>query len=312
MILLLALACVHDDTPLALAVCKATPGLSMDAAGQAHLAELVDPAELEIWASEGSDYGLGIRALGLGGYGTIRANASCRMESLGWDTAQVVRSTPDFTLIDPFEPTAVWEQPLVETPLTLSLISLPDERRVVHLDLERARSEADAARVLADAGDFEGATAALNALQVWFGDPMIHFELAEVERKKLLAERDRTLTDLEGGTTQLSQVAARATLIVMWTPECEDCPKALTVLSEIAAAEPDLSVITLVPAGSVVPDVAVPVYVQPEGWFEPDGLPYLVLLDPELQVAWRWTGFDESDTNSLRKSLAGAVHYALK
>lgn len=175
MLLLLALACGTPTTPdwLATRACEAMPGLQIDAAGRAYAADAVDPAELALWDDGSPSHG--IRALGVPGYGVIRANAICTLDAIEGDRVRLTRSEPDVSILDPYVTRDVYKLPRVERSFEVEIVATEAGPRA-RVGLVRARAEAAAAWELARAGDEEGALAALDALYAWFPDPMITWE----------------------------------------------------------------------------------------------------------------------------------------
>lgn len=199
MLLFALLACGTPTSPdwLATRACQGMPGLVIDAAGRAYLADAVDPAELALW--EDGSVSPGIRALGVPGYGVIRANLICTVDEVveGPDGVRVrmTRSENDLSKLVPYDPREVHAQERVDRPFEVEIVDTPRGPRA-RVGLARARAEAEAARALGRQGDEEGALAAFDALYAWFPDPMIAWEKEAVRAERRRAF-EHTQLDLE-------------------------------------------------------------------------------------------------------------------
>lgn len=200
MLLFALLACGTPTSPdwLATRACQGMPGLVIDAAGRAYMADAVDPEELALW--EDGAVSPGITALGVPGYGVIRANLICTIDELVETPeglrVRMTRSENDIGILIPFQAREVHAQPRVDRPFEVVIVDTPRGPRA-RVGLARARAEAEAARALGHAGDEAGALAAFDALYAWFPDPMIRWEKEAVitarrrafERTQLTLER---------------------------------------------------------------------------------------------------------------------------
>ena len=186
--MLLLIACALPKTPdeVALRVCRGMPGLEVDAAGQALLQEVIDPEEWALWRAD-TDYGPVIRRIGLEGYGTVRANVSCRLESVDDQGARVVRSEPDLDLmLDLWDTGRVADQPRTQRAFDLVF---QDGR--VHLGLAEQRERRDEAMERAEEQRWEEAIAGLQALTI--PDPMLPLWEEEVRRQRQAVEEQARL-----------------------------------------------------------------------------------------------------------------------
>ena len=179
MLLLLLSACGTPTSPdwLGTRACELMPGLVIDAAGRAYAADAIDPAELALWA-DGS-VSPGIRAIGVPGYGVIRANLMCTLEGVIRDEdgtqVRLTRSEPDVSTMDPFVALDVHTLDRIERSIEVDIVQTELGPRA-RVGLAQARAEAAAAHQLARSGDQDGAMAAFDALHDWFPDPMITWE----------------------------------------------------------------------------------------------------------------------------------------
>lgn len=170
--LLWLLACADPHAELLLRTCEAMPGLDVDAAGRQLLRDLLVPDELALYDADPAPR-LGLERATLPGYGVIRANSRCE-----W------REDDPFPLLLRWEPdlnparfvvTEVQELPFARQEPRYTVEDTPAGPRV-RVGLAEALAEADAAWALAEAGDLDGAEAALEALHGRFPDPLILFE----------------------------------------------------------------------------------------------------------------------------------------
>lgn len=187
----LLIACTLPKTPdeVALRACRGMPGLEVEAAGQALLKQVIDPQEWALWR-EDSDYGPVIERIGLEGYGTVRANVSCQLESLDAEGADVVRSEPDLDLMaDRWDTSKVVDQPRSPRAFRLEF-----RDGLVHLDLAEHRRQRDEAMALAEEQRWDDAIAALNAITM--PDPMLPLWVQEVHRQRQGVEDEARLQEL--------------------------------------------------------------------------------------------------------------------
>ncbi len=198
----LLIACTLPKTPeeVVLRACRGMPGLDVDAAGQALLKDVIDTEEWALWRSS-EDYGEVIDRIRLEGYGTVRANLSCRLVSIDDQGADVVRKEPDLDLLlETWDTGRVANQPRVERAYRLTL---QDDGRV-HLDLATHRQARDEAMVLASEQRWEEAIAALEAITT--PDPMLPLWVEEVGRQRTaLEEEERARIFLEDLDEELDQ-----------------------------------------------------------------------------------------------------------
>lgn len=184
----LLIACTLPKTPeeVALRACRGMPGLDVDAAGQALLVDVIDPEEWAIWRAD-TDYGPVIERIGLGGYGTVRANVTCRLESIDEDGADVVRTEPDLDLLlDVWDVGKVSDQPRLERAFRLEF---QDDR--VHLGIAEQRALRDEAWAHVEHQRWDEALAGLDLIELH--DPMLPLWRHEVERlREALEEEQRS------------------------------------------------------------------------------------------------------------------------
>ena len=180
------IACTLPKTPedVALRACHGMPGLEVDAAGQALLVDVIDPEEWAIWRAD-SDYGPVIERIGLGGYGTVRSNVSCRLESIDDDGADLVRTEPDLDLLlDTWDAGKVIDQPRLERAFRLDF---KDGR--VHLGLAEQRALRDEAWAHVEHGRWDEAKAGLD--RIAFHDPMLPLWRHEVDRRREAVDEEQ-------------------------------------------------------------------------------------------------------------------------
>jgi hypothetical protein len=153
------------------------PGLDVDAAGQAFLVDAIHPDEYAIWR-QSEDYGAVIDRIGIEGYGTVRANLTCRLESIDSEAATVVRTEPDLDLLlDEWDPGKVTSQPRLERTMRLEF---RNDR--IYLGVAEQRELRDRAWEAAEDGRWDEALAGLEALTV--PDPMLPLWVEEVSRRQ--------------------------------------------------------------------------------------------------------------------------------
>jgi hypothetical protein len=124
----------------------------------------------------------GLETIGPAGLGVIRANSRCRViervkQSDGW-LITLVRDEPDLSLQPIWNRTEVYELPTVARTVQVLVVSTAEGPRV-RLNLDRALAELTAARLLSQQGNSEAAFQALDALALWFPDPLLRWERDE-------------------------------------------------------------------------------------------------------------------------------------
>lgn len=223
------LSCGPSVEELAVVACEGVPGLSVDAAGQALLTDVVTQDVLDHWRT--TEPRAGLAHLGPIPYGVVRANVSCEPVATEGGTVRLKRTEPD--LVWPFDKEEVEDLPTRQVELTLEVGETEAGRRVL-LDLDRAVAEADAAA----AAPPDEAFAMLDALAAWFPDPMIRWERRLVEERALLAELvDAPQLDLETGTLQLTYGGAQELERLELTVTCPDASDTLDVPNVTTGSE---------------------------------------------------------------------------
>ena len=305
--ILLLLGCAIQLAPEIKAVraCDAMPGLSLDSAGLAMTQDIIVDDERALWAEHIAE-GPGFERIGLNGYGVIRANLSCRLLSLSDGKAVLERDEPDISLLTPWESTSVWELPTRRTTLNYTLENTPQGLRV-RTGLAEAMDAATQARTLNTGGDAQAAILAWETLHATYPDPMIRFEIEEIQRQVDLAQKDRIL---EGplGETRLSALAGPVTLLASTPQECTDCAAMLAIFDAVQQDNPSLRIILLAEQADQLGEHIR--YRMPQAPTERGPLPVLTLLDATYSETWIWTGFQPSDALDLQASLNAAVQSA--
>ena len=189
----LLIACTLPKSPeeIALRACRGMPGLDVDAAGQAFLIDAIHPDEYTLWR-ESEDYGAVLDRIGIEGYGTVRANLTCRIESIDSEAATVVRTEPDLDLLlAEWDPGKVTSQPRFERTMRLEF---RNDR--IHLGVAEQRELRDRAWEAAEDGRWDEAVSGLEALTV--PDPMLPLWVEEVSRRRnRLEDEERARVFLE-------------------------------------------------------------------------------------------------------------------
>ncbi len=162
---------------LAERACEIFPAVAIDGVGQALAREVILDEEQALWRS--APPGAALSELGPEGLGVIRANSGCRATSSEANSegrrVHLVRTEPDLSLMPLFTKAEVRDLPTLERELILQVVNTPMGPRV-RVDLARALSELDEVRTLARSGRTRQAIEALDALEVWFGDPTLRWE----------------------------------------------------------------------------------------------------------------------------------------
>lgn len=184
-----------DPESLALAACQAMPGLSVPGAGRAMARDAVTPEELALW--DEPDYAVGIRTIGLDGYGVIRANVVCEVEAIepqadGTTRVRLRREEPDVRGLEPWETRSVYKQERRFRTMTFDIVDTEAGPRA-RVGVAKARAEAEAAWALAHQGRYDEAVAALDALDAWFPDPMILWEQRAMRERQRQEQQTATL-----------------------------------------------------------------------------------------------------------------------
>lgn len=307
--ILLLLGCSLQLSPdlKAIRACDAMPGLSLDSAGLAMTKGIVVDDERALWA-ENIAQGPGFERIGYAGYGVIRANLSCKLVSLRDGQAVLERSEPDIDQLAVWEPTSVWDLPTRTVTLNYTMEDTPEGLRV-RTGLAPAMDAAAKARALQQAGDYQGAIAAWKTLQLTYPDPMIRFEIEEIERLVHMAQIDQVLAGPDG-EVRLSALAGSVTLVVRTPQDCSDCQAMLDTFATVQQDNPSLRVILLTDQPDKLGDQ--PRYSMPSAEPEVDPLPILSLLNGTYTEIWRWTGFEPSDSLDLQASLNAAIQSELR
>ncbi len=306
--ILLLLGCSLQLAPELKAVraCDAMPGLSLDSAGLAMTKGIIVDDERALWADNIAQ-GPGFERIGYSGYGVIRANLSCKLVSLEGGKAVLERQEPDIDQLPIWEPTSVWDLPTRSVSLTYTLEETPEGLRV-RTGLAQAMEAAEQARALHQAGDAQGAISAWESLAKTYPDPMIRFEIEEVQRLVKLEESDEVLMGPEG-ETRLSVLAGPVTLLVRTPQDCPDCAAMMRTFEAVQADNPSLRVILLTEQPDRIGERVR--YSMVQDPVDPDPLPILTLLNASYSETWRWTGFEATDSLDLQASLNAGIQNAL-
>ena len=172
LLLALIVGCGPGVAPLAISVCEALPGLSIDAPARQMLADKVVAEELLAWDQQTAP-SPGMMALSLKGYGVIRASSACRVERVEDNAVVVVRSEPEVNPAS-FVIEEVADLPHIDRPQRLSLVDGPDGQRLA-VGLLAAQAKHDAALALVAEDRVDEAILALTALHVELPDPGLLF-----------------------------------------------------------------------------------------------------------------------------------------
>lgn len=172
LLLALLLGCGPGLAPLAVSVCEALPGLSIDAPARQILADKVVAEELLAWDQQTAP-SPGLMALSLKGYGVIRASSACRVEAIEGNAVTVVRSEPEVNPAS-FVIDEVADLPHIDRPQRLSVVDGPDGQRLA-VGLLAAQAKHDAALALVAEDRVDEAILALTALHVELPDPGLLF-----------------------------------------------------------------------------------------------------------------------------------------
>ena len=172
LLLALLVGCGPGLAPLAVSVCEALPGLSIDAPARQILADKVVAEELLAWDQQ-TAMSPGMMALSLKGYGVIRASSACRVEAIEGNAVTVVRSEPEVNPAS-FVIDEVADLPHIDRPQRLSVVDGPDGQRLA-VGLLAAQAKHDAALALVAEDRVDEAILALTALHVELPDPGLLF-----------------------------------------------------------------------------------------------------------------------------------------
>ncbi len=172
LLLALLVGCGPGLAPLAVSVCEALPGISIDAPARQILADKVVAEELLAWDQQ-TAMSPGMMALSLKGYGVIRASSACRVEAIEGNAVTVVRSEPEVNPAS-FVIDEVADLPHIDRPQRLSVVDGPDGQRLA-VGLLAAQAKHDAALALVAEDRVDEAILALTALHVELPDPGLLF-----------------------------------------------------------------------------------------------------------------------------------------
>ena len=172
LLLALLVGCGPGLAPLAVSVCEALPGISIDAPARQILADKVVAEELLAWDQQ-TALSPGMMALSLKGYGVIRASSACRVEAIEGNAVTVVRSEPEVNPAS-FVIDEVADLPHIDRPQRLSVVDGPDGQRLA-VGLLAAQAKHDAALALVAEDRVDEAIQALTALHVELPDPGLLF-----------------------------------------------------------------------------------------------------------------------------------------
>ena len=172
LLLALLVGCGPGLAPLAVSVCEALPGISIDAPARQILADKVVAEELLAWDQQTAP-SPGLMALSLKGYGVIRASSACRVEAIEGNAVTVVRSEPEVNPAS-FVIDEVADLPHIDRPQRLSVVDGPDGQRLA-VGLLAAQAKHDAALALVAEDRVDEAILALTALHVDLPDPGLLF-----------------------------------------------------------------------------------------------------------------------------------------
>ena len=173
-------SCVSNQAELlAVKTCEAMPTLVIDAVGHSLLSTMVDPTEYDLWST--SIKGTVVEEMTPALYGVIRSNSKCHIGSID-EQGQILltRLEPEWAVMEPLEIKEIMKQPLVERQLTYQLI-YDDGKPRIHIDLERALKEAQAAQMLLERGEIEASIEAWSSLHKWFADPTVLWKIQNLK-----------------------------------------------------------------------------------------------------------------------------------
>lgn len=219
-LLLLSFACT-DPNDVAKRACEAVPGLSMDAEGQAVLAQLLVASELE--SIKGSEQTEGHKLVGDAGLATIRDGAQCTVDSVdsagsGRWAVVLTRTAPsvgaDGAYGEPQNSTLEWQV-------------VSDEGGRVEAGVAKAATMWANAKAARDEGDLMRAASSMRALRNTFPDPVLAVDVALMEQAEevqsytksivhtfLSAEGEEVIASVQNGDKALSKLVATATFDV--------------------------------------------------------------------------------------------------
>ncbi|MCB9746482.1 MAG: hypothetical protein H6741_14775 [Alphaproteobacteria bacterium] len=180
-----------DPPTLALVACRGMPGVSVEAAGRAYLRFAVVEEELALW-DEDPYLAHGLQVIGLTGYGVIRSNLRCEIETLSDTEVTLIRQEPDLDALATWDRREVHELDSVPRRVRFDIVSTPTGPRM-KTGAAEARAAVIEARALAEGGDTEAAIARIIDLQEVFPDPLLRWEIQAFEQ---LAREDTALAQL--------------------------------------------------------------------------------------------------------------------
>jgi len=184
MLLILFLSCAGPDAEtLALKACDMMPGFNVDAVGMTLSAGLFEESERALWAERVPSVGLD--TVGVAGFGVMRANSACAVQSRAGDVFTIVRTEPDVDPATLEENRDIKKLDTVERTFQIQIVQTDDGPRAALPEggVAGLRAAVADAQTKRDAGDYDSALAALKAGYAAYPDPMILWEIAEVEAR---------------------------------------------------------------------------------------------------------------------------------
>jgi len=184
MLLILFLSCTGpDEETLALKACEMMPGLNVDAVGMTLSDGLFEASERTLWAERVPSVGL--ETVGVAGLGVIRANSSCVVQSRAGDAFTMTRTEPDVDPTTLEDNRDIKKLEMIDRSFTLRVVQTADGPRAALPEggVAAIRGAVADAQKRRDAGDYDGALAALKAQYAAYPDPMLIWEIAEVEAR---------------------------------------------------------------------------------------------------------------------------------
>jgi len=185
MLLFLFLSCAGpDDELLALKACELMPGFNVDAVAMFLSDEVFESAERALWEERVPSVGLD--TVGVAGFGVMRANSTCAITSHDGNTVTLTRTEPDVDPLTLEDRRDIKKLDMVDRTVKISLLQAEGGARVTlaGASVESMRAAVATAQKLRDDNKYDEAIKALQAQHALYPDPMMLWEIAEVEARR--------------------------------------------------------------------------------------------------------------------------------
>lgn len=185
MLLILFLSCAGpDDEMLALKACELMPSFNVDAVAMFLSDGVFESSERALWEERVPS--VGFDTVGVAGFGVVRANSTCAVTSRDGNAVTLTRTEPDVDPLTLEDRRDIKKLDMVDRTFTVNLLQAEGGARVTlaGASVESMRAAVAAAQALRDNNKYDEALKALKDQHALYPDPMLLWEMAEVEARR--------------------------------------------------------------------------------------------------------------------------------